>query len=152
MTETLDFKREQNTSQTRTDRMAEESMDAVLEQALSNFRLSVHACSDAAYSRPQWELRAAPRHRVWRLAAGWALACSLLAGGVSTEIYVQHQRQAEQAAQLAAARLAEHERLMADMRAREAENLLANVDMDVSREVPSALEPLADLMDADSAQ
>lgn len=146
------FGEEQNASQVRTGGVAAAQMDAAMEQALSNFRLSVHAWSDAVYNRPQRTLMAAPRHGVWRIAAGWALACSLLVGGVSTGLYVQHERQAEQASRLAAAREAEHERLMDDMRAREAENLLANVDKDVSREVPSALEPLADLMGADSAQ
>jgi hypothetical protein len=54
---------------------------------------------------------------------------------------------------MAAARAAEHERQVAAERARvEDEDLLATVDSDVSREVPSALEPLAQLMVEDEAK
>jgi hypothetical protein len=53
----------------------------------------------------------------------------------------------------AAARAAESERLVAAERARvEEEDLLAKVDSDVSREVPSAMEPLARLMAEDEAK
>jgi len=152
MTNKLNLEGQRKSSQTGAGLTPEGSMDAVLEQALENFRLSAHAWSDAVYSRPRQALSAAPRNRMWQLAAGWALACLLLGGGVSTGLYVRHERHAEQMSRLAAAREAEHERLMADVRAREAENLLANVDRDVSREVPSALEPLAELMNEDSAQ
>ena len=47
---------------------------------------------------------------------------------------------------------AEQQRLMAEQRAREEEDLLAKVDSDVSREVPSAMEPLAQLMAEDDIQ
>ncbi len=54
--------------------------------------------------------------------------------------------------QQAAARLA-HERQLAEQQmAQETdENLLANVDTDISRSVPAAMEPLAQLMDDDGA-
>ncbi len=129
-----------------------DAMDAVLDQALRNFRESVHAWSDAAYSRPRRALAAAPRRDVWRLATGWALAGVLLAAGVSGGLYVRHEQDVEKQAKLAAAREAEHERLQADLRAREEQNLLARVDSDVSRDVPSALEPLAALMDDSSSE
>ncbi len=51
---------------------------------------------------------------------------------------------------IAAARVAEQQRLVAQQRERQArqedEDLLAKVDSDVSREVPLAMEPLAQLM------
>jgi hypothetical protein len=54
---------------------------------------------------------------------------------------------------MAAARAAESERLVAEQRAsQEEEDLLAKVDSDVSREVPSAMEPLAQLMTEDEAK
>jgi len=55
------------------------------------------------------------------------------------------------AAQIAAAQKAEQERQAAAQRARDAaqheDDILASVDKDISREVPSAMEPLAQLDD-----
>ncbi|MGA2085390.1 MAG: hypothetical protein ABSG60_07725 [Terracidiphilus sp.] len=128
-----------------------ESLEAPeLAQALKNFRASVLAWSEAAYSRPRTAVKTV-RQRSWRLAAGWALGCALVAGGVSGGIYERHHRQ--ELARMAAARAAESERLVAEQRAsQEEEDLLAKVDSDVSREVPSAMEPLAQLMTEDEAK
>lgn len=128
----------------------DEALEPLLEDALKSFRLSVHAWSEAAYSRPRAALQAAPRHKVWRLAAGWALGCALLAGGVSGGFYERHQRQ--EMARIAAVRQAEQQQLAAAQCAREEEELLAKVDSDVSREVPSAMEPLAQLMAEDETR
>ena len=128
-----------------------EQLDPALEQALKNFRSSVYAWSDAAYSRPR-TAASVVRHRSWRLAAGCALGCVLAAGSVTGVVHERHHRQ-EMAREAAAARAAEHERLVAAERTQaEDEDLLATVDSDVSREVPSALEPLAQLMVEDEAK
>jgi hypothetical protein len=119
--------------------------DARVEEALKNFRMSVHAWSDAAYVRPRTAVQIV-RHRSWRLAAGWALAALLIAGGVSGGMFERHQK-IEQARIAAAARLAEQQKALREQQAMEEEDLLAKVDSDVSREVPSAMEPLAQLMD-----
>jgi hypothetical protein len=124
--------------------------DADLQQALANFRSSVHAWSEAAYSRSRGALAASGRRRVWRLAAGWALGCALVAGGVSGGFYERHQRQ--ETARIAAAHEAERQRQLAAQRAREEDELLAKVDSDVSRQVPSAMEPLAQLMAEDETR
>jgi ribosomal protein L12E/L44/L45/RPP1/RPP2 len=121
-----------------------------LEEALKNFRSSIHAWSAAAYARPRTALVAAPPKRVWRLAAGWALGCALVAGAVSGGLYQRHHQQ--KMARTAVARQAEQQRAAAEQRTREEEDLLAKVDSDVSREVPSALEPLAQLMTKDETQ
>jgi hypothetical protein len=121
--------------------------DPVLNEALRNFRSSVCAWSEAVYARPRTALKAAPRRRVWRLATGWALGCALIAGAVSGGLYERHHRQ--ELARIAATRAAEHERQITAQRASEEEELLARVDSDVSREVPSAMEPLAQLMTGD---
>jgi len=122
--------------------------DLVLEQALKDFRLSVCAWSEAAYSRPRTVAQVVG-HRSWRLAAGWALGCVLVAGGVSGAVFERHQRQ-EMARAAAQQRLGqERERLALAEQAREEDHLLAEVDRDVSREVPSAMEPLAQLMAED---
>ena len=118
-----------------------------LDEALRDFRLSVHAWSEAVYSRPRAAV--APR-QVWRLAAGWALGCVLVAGGASAGLWQHHQREMRSAA----VRVAEQERTQVrqavqqrNQQARqEDEDLLAKVDSDVSREVPAAMEPLAQLM------
>ena len=126
-----------------------EQMEAGLEQALKNFRSSVHAWSDAAYG--QTRTVAAVHHRSWRLVASWALGCVLAAGSVAGGFYErrQHQEMAK-----AAAEAARQQKLAADQRAPKDEegDLLAKVDSDVSREVPNAMEPLAQMMTEDGAQ
>lgn len=115
------------------------------DEVLKDFRLSVHAWSEAAYLWPRRSV-APVRRRIWRLATGWALGCILVVGGASTGFWQHHQ----QAVRSAAARVAEQERLAArqrDQQAREEEeDLMAKVDSDVSRTVPAAMEPLAQLM------
>jgi hypothetical protein len=62
-----------------------------------------------------------------------------------------HQRELQKIA--AAERAARQQKLEAEQRAsKEDEDLLAKVDSDVSREVPSAMEPLAQLMSENEAQ
>jgi hypothetical protein len=129
---------------------AEEAIaEPELDQALTNFRASVHTWSEAAYSRPRTAVRVAA-HGGWRLAAGWALGCVLVAGSVSGAVYERHQRQ-EAARQAAQARAARQQQLAAQQRATD-EDLLATVDSDISRDVPAAMEPLANLMDESSGQ
>ena len=130
-------------------------LEQALKQALNHFRASVRAWSEAELGRARTGPRLAMktvRQRSWRLAAGWALGCVLVAGGAGGAVYERHHRQ-ELARMAAAARAAESERLVAAERARvEEEDLLAKVDSDVSREVPSAMEPLARLMAEDEAK
>jgi hypothetical protein len=129
-----------------------EAFDPTLKQALSDFKASVHTWSEAAYSRPRTAQQVVA-HRTWRLAAGWSLASLVLAGTISGGIY-EHHHQAE--VQRAAAQQAAHQREIAAQQAREEaqheEDMLASVDTAVSREVPSALEPLAALTDETEAE
>ena len=117
-----------------------------LEQALKDFKSSVHAWSEAAYSRPRMGTREV-RGRSWRLALGWAMGCLLVAGSVSGGLFERQHRleQARIAAQQRAAQ--QQQELRAQQTAGETdEALLAGVDSDVSRQVPSAMEPLAQMM------
>ena len=123
--------------------------DPELEQALLNFRSSVHAWSDALYQRPRL-VEFAPRRKAWRRAAAWVLGSVLVAGGFGTGL-LDYQHRQEQA-RIAAAREAEHQRQLQEEKARQAEEELARVDSDVFREVPDALEPLAQLMTTDNSQ
>jgi malonyl CoA-acyl carrier protein transacylase len=132
--------------------------DPELEGALRNFRLSVCSWSETAYSRPR-RAAATYQRRVWRLAAGWALGCALTVGAASAGIY-QYEHGQEMARQRAAA-VAERQAAEAKAAAAVApaaelneddEELLAKVDSDVSREVPSALEPLAQLAEEDASE
>jgi hypothetical protein len=131
------------------EKAGEMADDQELKQALSNFKSSVFAWSDAEYGKPRMAVRPV-RQRSWRLAAGWALGCVLMAGGVSGGVYERHYRQEQ--AKIAAVREAERQRLAAEQRVREEDELLAKVDSDVSREVPSAMEPLAQLMAEDEGE
>jgi hypothetical protein len=164
------------------NRLAEEMEDPVVAEALRNFKSSVDAWSEAAYSRPRTAMRAV-RHS-WRLAASWALGCVLAVGGLAGWMAERHHRQdlARIAAQKAAAQKALQEqaaalqqRLAAEQTAlqeqlaaeqqraaaahsatananTEDEDLLATVDSDVSREVPAAMEPLAQLMNENGTE
>lgn len=126
-----------------------EELDTEIKEAISNFRLSIHAWSNDAYSRPRRMPAAAHQGRVWRLAAGWALSGVLVAGALSGGIYDRHRRQ--ELARVAASQAVERQRLAAQQRVGEEEELLARVDGDVSRVVPSAMEPLAQLMTLDES-
>lgn len=124
--------------------------DAILDEALKNFRSSVHAWSEAVYSQPRKPVRV--HTTSWRMAAGWALGCVLAVGSIFGGLYERHHRQEQ--ARIAAAEAARQQRIAAEERARKESNedLLAKVDSDVSRVVPSALEPLAQMMDENGAQ
>jgi hypothetical protein len=126
---------------------AVDATDEEFEATLKDFRNSVHAWSGAAMSRPR-TVKTEIRHRSWRLAAGWALGCVLVAGGVSGGLLEQHHRQ--DLVRIAAAQKAAAEQKQLEEQQEKAkvsdEVLLAEVDSDVSRDVPSAMEPLAQLM------
>jgi hypothetical protein len=126
-----------------------DALDPALKQALGEFKASVHAWSEAAFSSPR-SARQGVVHRTWRLATGWGLAAVLLAGTLSGTLYERHHQQ--EVARIAVAQEAEHQRQIAAQRAadqaKQEDDVLASVDKDVSREVPSAMEPLAELSDA----
>jgi hypothetical protein len=121
-------------------------LDQDLQQLLADFRSSVHAWSDATVNSPRFAQTIAHRP-FWHPAVSWALAAVLTAGTLSGGLYHRHRQQ------VSAARAAEQQRLVEEQRARqEEEKLLARIDKDVSRQVPRAMEPLAELMDAEDLQ
>jgi len=124
--------------------------EPVLDRALGDFRNSVRAWSDAAYNRPRIVREVAPRRAVWRKAAAWSLG-SVLAFGVAGGGILEYQHRQEMT-RVAAAREAQHQRQLAEEHAREAEQQLARVDGDVARQVPDAMEPLAQLMAEDESR
>jgi thioredoxin-like negative regulator of GroEL len=142
-----------------------EAGEAELKQVLQSFRESVHAWSDAEYGRPR-SAALTTVHHTWRWAAAWALGCVLALGGLSAGLYQRHQK--ELAANTAAQQktFVSAAEAMDEAPATEAQvgqvaqidpsepdaNLLAAVDSDVSRQVSSAMEPLAQLMENYSSQ
>ena len=132
------------------DRLQPDGRDPVLDQhleaALRNFKLSVDAWSEAAYSTRRIP-QSAPR-RNWRPAAAWALGCALVASSVSGVVYQRHEKQVKAKQDLA--KLVEQQKQAADLQAVNEEDLLASVDSDVSRQVPSAMEPLAQMAEDES--
>jgi hypothetical protein len=139
------FEDQANSDAERATMGSEEELDQELELALKDFKSSVHAWGDAAYSRPR---TVAPRvrHGSWRLASGWALGCLLVAGSVSGGLFERHHK-------LVLTQMAEQQRaadLQRQLREQEAakmtdEALLSGVDSDVSRQVPSAFDPLTQM-------
>jgi hypothetical protein len=125
------------------------SLDARLDQALKDFKLSVHAWSEAEYGKPR--TAKVVRLTSWRTAASWALGCVLAAGSIGGGLYDRHHQQEQMKAAAAAA--ARQQKLADVEQARkDDEDLLAKVDNDLSRQVPRAMEPLAQLMAEDGAQ
>lgn len=120
--------------------------DPVLQAALRSFRTSVQAWTDAAYYRPRTAVAPHAERFAWRRAAAGVLSLVLLFGLIGTAVYERHEHNVI-ARQQQQQREQERQRLLAEQHAREAEDLFANVDSDVSREVPAAMEPLAQLMD-----
>ena len=130
--------------------------DTGLDRALAEFRSTVNAWSEAAYSRAR--MAEIPiRRRNWRLAAGWALGCALVAGGVTGGI-VEHQRQQEAARVAATAEQQAQPQQMAAAQEQaqpqdpiedhsQEPGLMAKVDSDAAQEVPDAMQPLAQLME-----
>ncbi len=131
-----------------------EAAEADLEHALCNFRASVHAWSEAELSRPRL-LPAAHRHS-WRFAAAWALGCLIAAGSLTAGLY-QHRRSQLAAGsprlpQMRQQQIQPRAPIAGEQAAQGDEGLMAKVDSDVSRPVPSAMEPLAQLMDESADQ
>ncbi|MBS1801976.1 MAG: hypothetical protein JST28_01345 [Acidobacteria bacterium] len=118
-------------------------LEPELREAIGNFKSSLDAWSDNALSRP-CEI-AAPARVNWTRITRWALGCAVFIGTVSSGIYENHRQQ--EAAKVEAARIAEQQRELVAQHAKEEADLMAKVDSDIAREVPSALEPLASLMD-----
>lgn len=123
-----------------------QDQDFELEQALKHFKSSVHAWSEAEYSRPRAWTREV-RHRSWRLALGWAMGCALVVGSVSGGL-LERQHKLELAKIAAQQQAAERQKQLLEQQAVKEtdEALLAGVDSDISRGVPSAMEPLAQMM------
>jgi hypothetical protein len=140
------------------------SVDAWSEAAYSRPRFN-----ESRLSESRSAVRTAQHN--WRLAASWALGCLLIAGSLAGGLYAHRQRQeaARAAAMKAAEQKAELIRAAAEQRVTPTpvaaisiatkrptavkravntdEDLLATVDSDVSRQVPAAMEPLAQMMD-----
>jgi len=121
-------------------------LEPELREAISNFRSTVGAWSQAAAdgvaSRPREQKVTSGKN--WALVTQWALASAVFVCTVSGGIYENHRQQ--EAAKVNAARVAEQQRELTALRAKEEADLMAKVDTDIAREVPSALEPLASLM------
>jgi plasmid replication initiation protein len=82
------------------------------------------------------------------------MGCALVAGTVSGGLLERHQK-LEAARTVAEQQAAERQKQLVEQRATVAvtdEALLAGVDSDVSREVPSAMEPLAQMMSYDGSK
>ncbi|MDE3202323.1 MAG: hypothetical protein KGN79_15535 [Acidobacteriota bacterium] len=125
-------------------------LDPAVQQAIGDFKASVHAWSDNAMTRPRTVVHTAVRHG-WRFAAAWAMSASLLLAGVSGGFYVHHRNEVQKEIALEQQKQ-EQQRQLAQRRALQEERLLANVDSDLSREVPEAMEPLAQLMNESNSQ
>jgi hypothetical protein len=123
--------------------------DPLLQSALSDFRASVHAWSDAAYNRPRPALSSAQSF-AWRRVAAWVLSLALSFGIIGTAAYDRHHRRVvAEEQQRQQQEMEQRQRAQAEQQARATQNtseaedaLMANIESAVSRQVPSAMEPL----------
>ncbi|MGC1421806.1 MAG: hypothetical protein WA354_13710 [Terracidiphilus sp.] len=127
-----------------------EMLEPELRAALGNFKASVDAWSDAMMSRPR-EMKAAA-HTNWSAVTKWALGCVVFAGTLSGGVYQNYRQQEAQKVEAARMREQQREMAAAQVLKENEEDLMASVDSDVAREVPSALEPLATLMTEDESK
>ena len=127
-----------------------DAIEPELREALGDFKLSVEAWSEAMISRPR-EARP-PARTNWAAVNKWVLGCVVFAGTVSSALYQNHKQ--VEADRIEAARVAEQQRATeaAKLSTVNEENLMADVDSDVARQVPSALEPMATLMAEDETR
>jgi len=125
----------------------EPQMDESLKQTLKDYRSSVHAWSDDVYSRPHLPVKIYKTS--WRVAAGLALGCALAVASVAGGLYERHHMNEQ--AKIAAVEAARQQKIDVEQR-NASEDLFAKIDSDVSREVPSAMEPLAKMMVEDSTE
>src|SRR5579872_878432 len=95
------------------DHNLDQEQDVALDQALKNFRSSVHAWSEAAYSRPH--VPAKIYRTSWRMATAWTLGCVLVSGSVAGGLFERHHRQ-DQARIAAASDAARQQRLVEQQR------------------------------------
>ena len=123
--------------------------DPNLGDALLEFKASVHAWSVAAYSGAH---TAPTRPAIaWRRTLAWALSLVLASGALSGAVYERHHQQVLAQQQHQRELQLQHQQQMAaqQQHASEAEDLMAKIDSDVAREVPTAMEPLAQMMTDD---
>jgi hypothetical protein len=127
-----------------------EKLEPELRKALGDFKLSVDAWSEAMISRPR-EAKA-PAHTNWSEVIKWALGCVVFAGTVSSGVYQNHKQ--VEAAKVETARIAAQQRAAEAAKVANVneEDLMADVDSDVARQVPSALEPMATMMNDDQTK
>jgi hypothetical protein len=139
------------------------ALEAELGDTLGDFRDCVHAWGQGSYGQPVPQLHAS-RALGWRLVAAGAMVVLLVAitlGGVAVR-QIRHaavarnsvpkqavttQIQMQNSVPTVAAVKTSTVKVDA-----EDEELLANVDRDVARQTPKAMEPLARLMDDDEVQ
>jgi hypothetical protein len=119
--------------------------DPMLQLALKDFRASVHAWTDATYHRARPAVAPAAQRIAWRRIVAWSMSLALSFSILGTAAYERH-HQAVIAHQQDLQRAQERQRVLAEQHTRDTEDLLANIDSDVSREEPAALEPLAQMM------
>lgn len=122
-------------------------MEPEIREAIGNFKSSVEAWSEAALSRPRQATAPARTDRTW--VTKWALGSAVFVATVFGGVYQNHRQQ--EFARAEATRIAQQQREIAAQRAKAEADLMAKVDSDIARQVPSALEPLASLMDEGQA-
>jgi hypothetical protein len=132
--------------------MNDQELGQEVEQALKNFRASVHAWSDAEFTRSR-AVRA-PQSSVWRWlaapAVSWGAAAVLAFTAVGVPVVVHHEHQVQILARQHAdeqQRLRDaQEKAATQMAAIDDDKLLQHVDEDIRQSTPDAMEPLASLM------
>ena len=143
------------------NKLIEDAEDIQVEEALRNFRASIHQWSEQEYVRPRAIERtrwSALRGGFWRMIAnpalGGTLAAALLITSVGVPVAIQreHKIAAERQSLLDRQKRELQQRLAEEEAKKSAANsvddgaFLDDVDSDIARATPDAMQPLASLM------
>jgi hypothetical protein len=131
---------------------ANELTDAQVAEALLHFRESVHAWSEAEYSKPRL-VRQSKRSPVWTMITspllGWSLAAAVLTATVAVPVseYRQHVNEVHKQQALAQQqKLEEQKAAQARAAVIDDDELMSHVDSDIAQDAPDAMQPLSSLM------
>jgi hypothetical protein len=134
------------------DKFNESQEDPKVAEALRHFRESMHAWSEAEYSKPR-TVHQKRRTTIWSIVTspllGWSLATMVLATTVAVPVTVHHEhviavrkQEALDREQKLAAQKAEQARIAAI----DDDELLSHVDSDIAQDAPDAMQALSSLM------
>lgn len=138
-------------------------LDPHVEEALRNFRLSMHSWSEHEFNRRPAVVRTQPARSAWRWlmapAVTWAASAALAIAAVGVPVGVHYhnavisrEKAAEDARQHKLQEIQEAAQTQIAHTNIDDDKLLQHVDTDIAQDTPDAMQPLASLMSDSGAE